>query len=87
MKLADTKNKKETDFECYQQKVKVIEDRYYEEVALLIDYEAEAEGNPDDKLKKKKKKKTRIKKKNSKTDELRWGRPIHRNQNTHTCKK
>ena len=66
MKIEETKNKKIQDLEAYQQKVKFYEDKYYQEVALLMDYEEENINATEDKTKKKRKKKNKTKKKNLK---------------------
>ena len=66
MKIEETKQKTTQDFEAYQKKVKVYEDKYYEEVALLMDYDAENVDGTDENGRKKKKKKNKNKKKNKK---------------------
>ena len=66
MKIDETKQKNTQDFEAYQKKVKVYEDKYYEEVALLMDCDAENLEGADENGKKKKKKKNKNKKKNKK---------------------
>lgn len=47
MRIHDTKLYSLKDFENFQQKVKVYEDKYYEEVALLMDYETEDKEAPE----------------------------------------
>ena len=64
MKLEEAKNHSEEDISTYQQRIKLYEDQYYEEVSLLIDHEEE---NEEKKAKKRKHKKRKNKKKNHNT--------------------